>query len=200
MYQIVKPFGPTLLIFKVPQYIIDEIINYNKIYIENDHKDYLVSTNQNETTLDNNFKYYDELCKLIYEACKSYASFYGFDKSFRIEKDEDTLKPNIWVNVMQPGDNNPPHKHKGDLSGIIYVSDNTEIYKEKHSGVEQYNQYGKTSFITDLHDMPYNGIHYTNEGVSGDGIIFPSWLFHYVTPYKTNQQRITIAFNLREVQ
>lgn len=199
MYNIIKPFGPALLTFNVPSHIIDEVVNYSKIYKENDHKDYLVSTNQNETTLDESFKYYNELCDIISKASKSYASFYGFNKTFKIDKDNITNKPNIWVNVMQPGDANPPHKHKGNLSGVIYVSDNTEIYKEKHSGVEQYNQYGKTTFITDMHDMPYNGIEYVNEGNPGDGILFPSWLFHYVTPYKTNQQRITIAFNLREI-
>lgn len=78
----------------------------------------------------------------------------------------------FWINYSYIRDINPIHSHAGSLSGVIYIkneSDEETIFPEI-----------KTSYC----------------GKRGDIIMFPADLKHQVNLKETNNERITIAFNM----
>ena len=77
----------------------------------------------------------------------------------------------MWANFAYEGDDNPPHKHSGSLSGVIYVKND-----------------GSPTIFPDL------GAAY--RGDPGTLILFPSFVLHGVMAKTTPSERITIAFNV----
>jgi len=76
----------------------------------------------------------------------------------------------FWFNFSEIGDINPPHRHAGSLSAVIYIS-NTQDLPTIFDGGFEYN------------------------GISKEMLIFPSNLQHQV-PENTIGERITASFNL----
>jgi hypothetical protein len=77
----------------------------------------------------------------------------------------------LWINYTEQGDENPPHKHSGHLTGVIYVK-NTDNIPTVFNQKEKF--YGKP----------------------GEIIIFPADLEHGVEKQIENFERITMSFNL----
>ena len=77
----------------------------------------------------------------------------------------------IWMNFTYKGDSNPPHNHAGSLSGIIYVQDDNQ----------------PTHFPA--HD-------YVHQPTVGEILLFPSHLMHHVEEKMSEEERITLSFNL----
>tara|TARA_R110000803_G_scaffold36617_1_gene78708 strand:- start:31 stop:615 length:585 start_codon:yes stop_codon:yes gene_type:complete len=77
----------------------------------------------------------------------------------------------LWVNFSQKDNNNPTHTHSGIISGVIYVSNPENI---------------PTIFN--------NNFYY--KGKPGEILLFPSNLKHSVPKQLTNDERITLSFNL----
>ena len=80
----------------------------------------------------------------------------------------------IWTNFAYKGDDNPTHNHAGFLSGVIY-------YKNH-----------KHPTIFDEYNCAY-------EGLDGTMVMFPSSTLHHVEPQTVNKERITLAFNIVEI-
>jgi len=78
----------------------------------------------------------------------------------------------LWVNFSQKDNDNPPHNHSGIVSGIIYVSN-----PENTPTIFNNNFYYK--------------------GKLGEILLFPSNLVHSVPKQITNNERITLSFNLK---
>ena len=102
---------------------------------------------------------------------------------------------NLWININPKCGFNRPHVHPGaTFSGVYYV-------KCKTNGSGIVFQHPATNF--QYHINPDTLIEY-NEFVSatarytpneGDLYIFPAYLVHYVEPNRSNDDRISIAFN-----
>ena len=111
---------------------------------------------------------------------------------------------NAWSNINRKGDSNEFHIHPGAFwSGVYYVDDGGCFQNKKFdgeftimdprgSGPSMYapsycfqGPEGQSVGATELLS-PRNGIM----------LIFPSWLYHGVRPYKGNSERISISFNL----
>ena len=80
----------------------------------------------------------------------------------------------IWTNFAYKGDDNPTHNHAGFLSGIIYYKNHTH----------------PTFF--DEYKVGY-------EGKDGTMVLFPSQVLHHVKPQTANKERITLAFNIMQL-
>jgi hypothetical protein len=80
-----------------------------------------------------------------------------------------------WINFTNKGDINPLHNHAGDLSGVIY-----------------YSNIDKCPTIFE------NNVQYA--GKSKEIIIFPASMKHYVNTHNSDNERITISFNLYFVE
>jgi len=76
-----------------------------------------------------------------------------------------------WINFTTKGDSNPQHYHSGALSGVIY-----------------YSNIDKCPTIFE------NGVSYA--GKEQEIIIFPAKLEHSVATHISDNERITLSFNL----
>ena len=101
----------------------------------------------------------------------------------------------MWANFQGPGDFNPPHSHGGALSWVIYLQIPDEL-------IEENKQYKGTSAgpggITFTYgDGPREVITYqTYLPHTGDMYIFPAWLQHWVYPFKSDVERISVSGNV----
>ena len=95
----------------------------------------------------------------------------------------------MWANKLKAGDIHPPHTHSNNIfSGVYYLE-----------GGSQIQFFDPRPQSTVLHpNLKYTN--FDNSGMigfdaeKGTGLIFPSWLQHWVT--KTNKTRISISWNI----
>lgn len=100
-----------------------------------------------------------------------------------------------WVNVNSKGDYNVRHTHFSQtilLSGIYYVK------VPKNSGnIRFYDPRGP--LISDMTDHRYYSgsyMYHELEPDPGTLIFFPPWIEHDVTPNESEEERVSIAFNI----
>jgi len=101
----------------------------------------------------------------------------------------------LWANFQGPGDFNPPHSHGGSLSWVIYLQIPDELIKEN----KQYKgtSAGPGGITFTYGDGPREVITYqTFLPQTGEMYIFPAWLQHWVYPFKSNCERISVSGNV----
>ena len=101
----------------------------------------------------------------------------------------------FWINYMKSNDFNPPHDHSGDLSFVIYPHIPKEIIKENKEykgsatgpgGIGWFYGEGNRQYIDTVNMMPQ----------TGDIFIFPASLKHWVFPFRSNVERISVSGNI----
>ena len=104
----------------------------------------------------------------------------------------------LWINHQRPNEFNPPHDHDGKISFVIYLQVPEEIKKENQAfvgkscgpgGIQFVYGEGPRDCVTTLSYFPE----------VGDMFMFPSWLKHWVAPFKSKVTRISVSGNLRIV-
>ena len=113
----------------------------------------------------------------------------------RKDKSEIKLKLNFWVNINSPGSYNVVHSHNPHagtiLSGVFYV--------QTPQNCGEIRFYDPRFSISTAPDMMYyydqKEYHYFTPE-SNLLILFPVWLKHDVAPNLSNEDRISISFNL----
>ena len=101
---------------------------------------------------------------------------------------------NAWININKKSDSNVPHLHPNSiLSGCVYIQsdDNAGNIKIYRDAVESY-YYGTYSNS----DNEYNYAHVYYKPTEHMALVFPSYLMHSVEPSNSEQDRISIAYNL----
>ena len=101
----------------------------------------------------------------------------------------------LWANFQGPGDFNPPHSHGGALSWGIYLQIPDELTEEN----KQYKgtSAGPGGITFSYGDGPREVITYqTFLPQTGDMYIFPAWLQHWVYPFKSDVERISVSGNV----
>jgi uncharacterized protein (TIGR02466 family) len=104
---------------------------------------------------------------------------------------------NSWLNVSKNEYISIPHNHNDTFgmmfSGVYYVNTDNE------SSIEFVNPNKAQEFVlfskTVKNFNTFNSNTMTFQPKTGDLIIFPSWLTHYVIMKPNNKNRISIAFN-----
>ncbi len=109
-----------------------------------------------------------------------------------IQKEHFAKEPNAqivseWVVRMNPGDFNPAHFHTDcHLSGLLYLKIPEGM--ERDSGGNLHFLHGSpTTFYTNQYQVAPK---------VGDTYLWPSWLQHFVYPYKCEGERWVMPFNL----
>ena len=112
-----------------------------------------------------------------------------------------TLKENdfkskiyAWVNVNGKGHSNNKHSHfRSDclLSGVYYVK-----VPEDSGNIRFYDPRGELIHKTLDWQYYHNYQYHYIKPKEGQMIFFPCWLEHDVEPSKSNDERISIAFNV----
>ena len=109
------------------------------------------------------------------------------------------LRGHAWININKPGAYNVKHDHPGcDLAGVLWVKapkNSGEIVIEApyqfqaFKEIKSYNDEFKNSCNVDQ-----NYYFPPNEGTM---LVFPSHLPHQVNENKSNEDRISVSFNIR---
>ena len=111
---------------------------------------------------------------------------YQLNDTFAIEK--------LWININEKCDYNRVHIHpESVISGCFYVKvpkqSGNIVFQNPNSRIGFFEKYFKKhNYLTYSHYdyVPEENMIY----------MFPSWLEHYVEPNRSNEDRISIAFNI----
>ncbi len=101
----------------------------------------------------------------------------------------------VWVNYQRQHEFNPPHDHSDDLSFVAYLKVPKEIKKEFDEYKGKSSGPGGISFIYgegNRQAITYQA-HFPKEK---DLFIFPAWLKHYVAPFKSDVERVSVSGNI----
>ena len=120
------------------------------------------------------------------------AGFPVIDESFNIKVD-------AWVNINKPGDYNIKHNHPGvDLAGVLWIKcpqDCGVIVFDSPTGFQSHNEINS---YNDNFKNENNLFHsYKFDPTEGKILIFPAHLNHHVKENKSNEDRISVSFNIR---
>ena len=129
-----------------------------------------------------------------FEAYTLGASKFYSEKTFKNKYIEMTGKAS--VNYMKAGEFNPPHHHTDDFSFVLYLKIPKALKKEheKHDGTST----GPGGIEFQLgDDRPFTNSSSYFFPKEGDIFIFPANLKHFVYPFKSKGDRISISANLR---
>tara|TARA_R100001086_G_scaffold122825_1_gene63228 strand:- start:176 stop:508 length:333 start_codon:yes stop_codon:yes gene_type:complete len=102
-----------------------------------------------------------------------------------------------WVNFMQPGEFNPPHIHTDcDFSSVLMIQVPEKLKEEHKKFIGSAGGPGTISFT-------YGEVQYYSQTEKtflpepGDFFIFPATLTHFVTPFKSQGERISMSANFK---
>ena len=105
-----------------------------------------------------------------------------------------------WYRETVPGHNHPDHNHPNSmLSGVVYL--NVPKGDESHDGInlihiENRGVFKNHEFRYDYTPTKYNQITTFVPVETGDIVLFPSYLYHFVTHNESrNESRRVISFN-----
>ncbi len=106
----------------------------------------------------------------------------------------------LWANVNRRGDFNAMHTHPDAiLSGCIYLKvDSADQGAIQFLDAREGSPTSHWRCYTRLNDStPLTEQAVTVTPREGDILFFPGWLRHWVTPNLTDQERVSVAFNIR---
>ena len=191
-YQII-PFGPFVMKTKIPEDMRKRLLR--------DGKKELVNYNKNLAGhLKSQFLYGPETTKWFYKESNFIWQAYREGWSKWSGRPNVTLELNaisLWVNFMKPGDFNPVHTHTGDYSFVIFLDVPKQIAKEQYEYEGTSNPPGSIQFEFTQHARPQWAI--TGHAIlpeTGDMLIFPAMLQHWVCPFKSKCTRVSVSGNL----
>ena len=187
-------WGPCVVKVK----ITDE---FKKLLLTEARKNKLDFTDKLAGILDKETGYSDESKTLIVPEISKYLGVYDqmFEKFINkpYQKKPHYIMTALWINYQKQNDFNPPHDHDGKLSFVIYLQIPDELKKENAAyrgkscgpgGIQFIYGNGPRDCVTYMSFMPEEN----------DMFIFPSWLKHWVAPYKSDVTRISVSGNVHD--
>ena len=203
-----SPFGPTFLKFKLPPEIFEALITesenmkskaVSELYLkEYDWSNYLVGRNKHQLLLNYDFVVASGLNNFLLSLGNFYLQCNHTNEALSVDLD----LASAWLNVTEKGDYNCLHDHnKSPLSGVIYIKEDPLITDEIDN-LEESSKIKGGSFLPGVTHFVYNAgkqfldsTSFSYRGKPGDVLIFPGWLSHFVNPFISEGERMTVAFN-----
>lgn len=197
-----KPFGPTIYLGKIEPSIL-EIIKQNCYDVrgskEHDYRRSLAGNMSEEYNLfhylktDDNpvtqeiFKHVSKfICGVENQPSRLYNHYI---KKLEMES--------MWVNFMKAFEWNPEHTHSAHVSYVLYVNVPNDMKEEEKHPTQQSNSNTAGSITLAYgEDNTYNITIKNIVPETGDILVFPNWLRHYVYPFTTDVERISVAGNV----
>jgi len=136
-------------------------------------------------------KYYKVLDPYLNSFRRGYKQWYGEPL---VKK---TSMVAAWVNFMVAGEFNPPHIHGNcAFSSVLFVKIPKKLKEENKKFRGKGGGPGSLSFIHGVF-QPYamNSKYFLPE--EGDLFIFPATLFHFVAPFMSEGERISMSANFK---
>ena len=102
-----------------------------------------------------------------------------------------------WVNFMKAGEFNPPHTHPDcDLSSVLFIKIPEALKEEQKKFIGTGSGPGSLSFTYgEFQPHIISGRSFFPE--EGDLFIFPATLTHFVTPFMSEGERISMSANFK---
>ena len=136
-------------------------------------------------------KYYKVINPYLNPFRQSYKQWYGKPLTATIEV------VMTWANFMVAGEFNPPHIHANcDFSSVLFVKVPEKLKEENKKFIGTGRGPGSISFTYgegQLHSMS-NKSFFPEEG---DLFIFPATLTHFVSPFMSEGERISMSANFK---
>ena len=103
-----------------------------------------------------------------------------------------------WMNIMKKGDRIELHNHA--FSNDSYLSGNFTVSSNDTKTVynNPFSQYTKENVLVKMvEDGVDDPSYYPSKNIDGKLTLFPSYIPHFTTEHKSDNNRITLAFDLR---
>ena len=185
-------WGPFLYKTKLSDKEIETTISFCIKDKKLDHRKNLAGHIDNEYLLNN-----ENVFKILLPYIKDYLKTrhqhtdIGFNGKIEIESS--------WVNYMKQGEFNPPHVHTGDLSCVLYLQIPKDMGKNIETHVATSPAPGSIYFCYG-ESLKGNICGHTFFPKEGEFFIFPSWLHHYVYPFKSDGERVSLSANFNLIE
>ena len=186
-------WGPYVLEFRVDDDLIKTLLEEGNESRKN-NLDY-----RNELAGQIEEEYYYKDYGWFVSAFSSYIATYldGLDEYTRTNNNGSWTLENLWINYQKANEYNPPHKHTGDLSFVIYLQVPDEIERENDLRAHEHKNEGPGMILFDYGmEMPLSINRIAHMPREGDAFIFPAWLIHHVYAFKSDVERISVSGNI----
>ena len=190
-------WGPFLLKTTLPNYIIEKL-KKEGIKAKDNYNHALAGHLNNQFLYPAPFQkwFYNEIHPIITAYRKGHCKYHGLEE-LNIELGTDDL----WVNFMKAGDFNPLHTHGADYSFVVFVDVPKALEKEIKDFKGTSAGPGMLMFEYGLQARPKwatTGVIATPK--TGDMYMFPADMPHTVYPYSSDVTRISMSFNIFDLQ
>ena len=207
-----KPFSPMIMESTVPDKFVeivndtaDKVLGSETASVEWDWSHKLVGKVHKEVQIPVRNKEHRELLfTTMRGACVDYLkesiknnTAYGWKK---IAGDAVPTIDNIhmahsWVVSQYAGEYNPWHHHSGDFSSVIYLKLPPKMNEEiKEDWKDHYPANGLIEFMFG-ENQGFRSDNLKFKPKVGKLLMFPSWLRHFVYPFKSEGERRSMSFN-----
>ena len=109
------------------------------------------------------------------------------------------MKVDAWVNINKPGDYNIKHNHPCvDLAGVLWIKCPKDCGVIVFDTPTSFQSHNEINSYVDNFRKQNNVFHsYYFNPTEGRMLIFPAHLNHHVKENKSNEDRISVSFNIR---
>ena len=195
-FQILRPFGPSIVKLKIPTNIIDDMNKYVDEVVKSDKKskklDFgpnLAGNVQQEIFLEIEFMKKIKWAEFLANSC---ARWIAYEKNTKLTGFEIIRS---WVVRQFKNDYNPIHFHTGHVSGVGYLKVPKNLGETTQKGKNNVN--GKLVLVDGSKKLFSNPIFVITPKV-GDFYLFPNYLLHAVYPFSdTDDERRSVSFNAK---
>ena len=193
--KVYKPFGPTIGKTKLSKTIVKKLNNFSDKVIQNkklskklDYDHRLIGSMKQQFSIPR------KILKLGLEnqIKKAIKDYYLNTINIKVKK----IKiERSWIVSQYAGDFNPPHLHRGNISGVGYLKIPSSIRRNEEKDLA-----GLISFFDGRVSLPRNSPplvkhRETFKPSVGDFYIFPAFLMHDVHPFRGEGERRCFSFN-----
>ena len=196
-FQVIKPFGPSIVKIKMPKELVERINEYVDLVIKDDQKikkldegDKLIGKVQQEFLMEIDFMKKIKWAEFLAHNVSNWAK-----KELKKEiKDFKLLKS--WVVRQFQNDYNPVHWHTGDISGVGYLKVPSNLGSTSQPD-KKTNENGKLQLIFGSPNL-FSKSTFLVKPEEGDFYLFPNYLMHTVYPFTgTDEERRSVSFNAK---
>jgi len=196
-FEILKPFGPSIVKVKIPEDIIINMNNYVDDLTNDQEKskvlDYgadLAGNVTQEFRFDIEFMQKIKWAEFLAKSCQRWLLE---GHNIKIKKFDIIAS---WVVKQFKNDYNPIHYHSGQISGVGYLKVPNDM-GETIQKTKKLNHNGKLVLIDGSKKFVCTPTYVINPKV-GDFYFFPSYMMHTVYPFfDTSEERRSVSFNAK---
>ncbi len=196
-FEVLKPFGPSIVKIKMSNEMIEQINKYVDSVIEDEQKikkldegDKLIGKVQQEFLMEVEFMKKIKWANFLAANVSNWAK----EELNKEIKHFELIKS--WVVRQFKNDYNPVHWHTGDISGVGYLKVPSYLGNTSQPD-KKTNENGKLQLIFGSPNL-FSKSTYLVKPEIGDFYLFPNYLMHTVYPFSgTDEERRSVSFNAK---